>query len=324
MLGEALQEILQCVGSKGFYVWITIQDSGRLDLSFRSRNFGRLAERLRRLQAGEFNRGSGIAPMMALSKEVDLHLFENGRILIWRLGNHPAQIIDELVQGRKPRQGFSLRIVPNLDLFGIGSLDYGHLGRLLHKVAMLNPGSKWKFSLHSRKKELFQTTAFQYPRGVAVQMDAWSMDHFGGKPTFRIDLQKAIGNLQYQISISYWPIELPTNFKEAYANLDRIRDGSSLESGVIAGIQKAIKEMVAKQKRKLPIPLKQLSRQLMVIAAVSAPELDWEGATRWSREVPNHKLPVRDLVCGELLRLFKKDREILRQVLSHFDLEAQG
>lgn len=202
------------------------------------------------------------------------------------------------------------------DIFNKFDLDYEIITAYIRKFAFLNSNFKIK-CIDSRSAES-QIRIFNYPRGIAHQLDYILGKQLYAKVLFRFERKVVIDNYTYEICFAYIDIWLTQSYISTYDNNTELILGGSLVNGIIDGIVSAIKEIAEKMNEKIFINSKKAKEQLVLIASVKGKDFVYKGSTKSELDMPKMKKQVKNYIQSELMKHFNQNEDIAKRMVEKY------
>lgn len=259
----------------------------------------------------------GLAIMMALNSNITIIINDskNTTTLSGKYG------VNEIRTSKKNTAEENVIIDYYIDTTTLSDciLDFDILRDFLQQFAFLNPTVK--IILEDKRLGEHQKNVYHYPTGIFKQLDIHLLKHLYRPPLLKVYIEKDTGVYTYRIGICYgtlWP-ERP--LIKSFAGNSETYMGGSLLNGVIAGIQKTMKQLAYVSKLDIVISRKMVLEDLNLITTITGEDIIFEGSTKVKLGMPDVYKEVKAIVFDELTAHLTSNPDVKNEVLNKLKRE---
>lgn len=202
------------------------------------------------------------------------------------------------------------------EIFTDLELVYDKMNPFLRQFAYLN--THLKIISVDKSTEELKRNVFYYPKGVFQQLDYYISQQHYEESFMRVDIEAEINEYFYKIGISYSNLCPNKSVIKTFAGNTETFLGGSYNDGIIEGLILAIRKIAEKENATILINKKLAKEQLIIIAAVSGKDFDFEGSTKRKLGMPKLKKDVKELVFEQITNYFNSNPEVKEKIIHQF------
>lgn len=258
--------------------------------------------------------GVGISVVNALSQELDMEVYKNGRIYHQRY-SRGIKTTELTFQGNTSKQGTKITFSPDFEVLNENEFDYEILSRRMREFAFLNKGVKIVIEdERSAEKE-----DFYYEGGIISFVEYLNRSCTPLHDPIHIEGERK--EVQIEVAIQY-----NNTFKEklySFANNIRTIEGGFHVSGFKGALTRTVNSYIASGSKNLPKNMQNIKiggddmrEGLAVVISVKLMEPQFEGQTKTKLGNNEVKGIVESLLNERLGRYLEENPSVAKKIIS--------